>query len=218
MVSRLSGLNRALIPAIPTWFSRSENGYNMNMISNRKYVNALIKEPIAGLAVLVHTGRGNFLDEFEKKQYLKDIVEICHDKGKIVITGVSCLGDAMLAKNTGVDTVLIFPNRNQLDGLHDPERKTKICEYHDEIMTIHDSGILFLLYEETSVGILYSKDELSQLLDIKGIEGVKFALLSNFEQYEDLLWHISENHRETAIFTGEDRMFGESLEKSRILP
>jgi len=52
MVSRLSGLNRALIPAIPTWFSRLENGYKMDMVSNIKYVNVLIKEPIAGIAVL----------------------------------------------------------------------------------------------------------------------------------------------------------------------
>lgn len=217
MKNSTSRLDRALIPAIPTWFTRIGNDYKLDMNSNRIHVKALIDEPIAGLAVLVHTGRGNFLEDEEKEHYLKEIVKICHDGDKIVVTGTSKLADAKIANNAGVDSILIFPNRHELDGLQDPLRLEKIHAYHEKITKIHGSGMVFVLYEETGVGIIYTKEELTRLLNIDGMVGIKFALLSNFERYEDMLKYISKNHRETTIFTGEDRMFGESLEKTRDL-
>lgn len=64
------------------------------------------------------------------------------------------------------------------------------------------------------MGIRYSRTEMQALLSLEGVVGIKFALLSDFEQYEDFLEMISLSFPDVAVFTGEDRMFAESLEKA----
>ncbi|MBD3353239.1 MAG: hypothetical protein GF364_17295 [Candidatus Lokiarchaeota archaeon] len=208
-------LDRVLIPAIPTWFSKQENGYILDMEQNQNYIRSILNTPVGGVAALVHTGRGNFLYKEEKETYLKYCVEIAHNQSKVVITGVNNIDDARMAKNIGIDAVLIFPNRHELKTLHDPERSKKIYEYHKKICQIHGNGIIFLLYEATGIGIVYNSKELKRLLSIPEICGIKFALLSNFEKLEDMLAYLYQNKVNTSIFTGEDRMFAESIEKAR---
>ncbi|MHA1369204.1 MAG: hypothetical protein ACTSRA_05780 [Promethearchaeota archaeon] len=210
-------LDRKLIPAVPTWFSKDDDGWALDLSLNTRYVKNLIDEPIGGIATLVHTGRGNYLSLVEKESYLKSIVPLCHKNDKIVIMGARSEADARLARKMNVDMILIFPNREQLVSLYEPDRAAKIIKHHEKMMAIYDSGCVFLLYEETGVGIKYTLEEISAIFEIPGIKAIKFALLSNFELYEDLLSEIYYRFHNVAIFSGEDRMFAESLEKCRDL-
>ncbi|MHA1849256.1 MAG: dihydrodipicolinate synthase family protein [Promethearchaeota archaeon] len=207
--------NRALIPAVPTWFKHDGNAFEIAKDLNKRYIKKLLEEPIAGVASLVHTGRGSYLTIDEKEAYLGEIVDVCHDKDKVIITGVNSVEDARLARRMKVDMVLIFPNRSELTSLDDPDRLRKIVEYHEKIIREHGRGCIFLLYEDTGIGIQYTLEEISHLISIDGISSIKFALLSNFELYEDYVTELASTRSGVDIFTGEDRMLAESMEKIR---
>ncbi|MHA1700482.1 MAG: hypothetical protein ACTSWN_16715, partial [Promethearchaeota archaeon] len=126
-------LDRKLIPAVPTWFSKDDDGWALDLSLNTRYVKNLIDEPIGGIATLVHTGRGNYLSLAEKESYLKSIVPLCHKNDKIVIMGARSEADARLARKMNVDMILIFPNREQLVSLHEPDRAAKIIKHHEKM-------------------------------------------------------------------------------------
>ncbi|MHA1681344.1 MAG: hypothetical protein ACTSUE_10065 [Promethearchaeota archaeon] len=210
-------LHRGLIPAIPTWFKKVADGHEIAYNLNKNYVSKLIAENIEGVAVLVHTGRGNYLLPEEKRQYLSGIVDLCHESDKLVVTGAQNKEDALMARELGVDVILIFPHGCGLSGPDDPDRREKIISYHDEISSAHGNGCAFLLYKETGIGMDFTPDELLDITNLKSIHSIKFALLSNFERYEDYLTLLKQKSRNLVFFTGEDRMFAESIEKARDL-
>ncbi|MBD3185712.1 hypothetical protein GF325_02695 [Candidatus Bathyarchaeota archaeon] len=210
-------LNRALIPAIPTWYKRGGDGYELAYALNASYVKKLLDEPVAGIASLVHTGRGRFLTWEEKMQYLGEIVDICHDADKFHIIGVETIQDARLAKDLGFDMVLVFPGIHSPPNSQDPSDMDSLVQHHQEIARIHGFTCAFCLYAETAVGIQYDPPDLIRLLSIDGVNAVKFALLSDFEKLEDAMVAIGKHAPNTIMFTGEDRMFAESLEKTKDL-
>lgn len=212
-----SRLDRKVIPAIPTWFKADEAIAELDLSINRKYIKKLLDTPIGGVAALVHTGRGNFLSEEERRIYLKMCSEIVHESGKILITGVKNEVDAKMAAECGVDAVLVFPNREELGSLDNPDRMKIIISHHQKIARIHQNCIIFLLYEATGIGIVYTQEEIRKLLSIENISGIKFALLSDFERLEDILASLLSLDKKFVLFTGEDRMFAESVEKVRDL-
>ena len=209
--------DRCLLPAIPTWFKKADGGVEIALSLNKKYVSGLLDENIDGIASFVHTGRGNFLNVEEMEFLLGEFVDICHDREKIIVTGVRNGEEARLAKNIGIDMVLAFPNREEITGLDKESRKRKVIEHHEQIASAHGMSCIFYLYEETGIGIHYTREELIELCSLDGVEAIKFALLSNFEVYEDFFTLIQEEVPELTIFSGEDRMFAESIEKCRDL-
>jgi 4-hydroxy-tetrahydrodipicolinate synthase len=210
-------LDRKFFPAISTIFQRINGKIQLDLAAGEAYIEGIFSQPISGVATLVHTGRGNFLTPDERKSWLQLVGTKCKKNNKLLVVGVSNPDQAQQAKDAGADMLLVFPNRSSLEGLNDPDRAMKIVKYHKKIAEFEIPLCLFLLYEETGIGINYSSTEIEELFKIPQVVGIKSALLSNFEKFEDLTLIISQVKPAKVLLTGEDRMFGESLDKIRDL-
>ena len=202
-------LQGKLIPAVPITF-REDNSIDYDAM--HRYAAYLVEEPIDGVAIWVHTGRGLFLSQEERlgvgrvwKEHLKHKqLLICgvggeEDQRKVMGSDALALGaDAILAY-----APVAYRGKVDQDEL--------IVKYH-KALAEHPGlpMILFFLYEEAG-GITYSLDVLNELLAVPQVVGIKMATLDSVMTYQDVSNFIAHHFPEKALITGEDRMFGYTL-------
>ena len=138
-----------LIPAVPVMFD-SENHFHES--AHEGYVSYLSSQPIAGVAVWAHTGRGLLLDDYTARRVMHEWRRVLRDRPLIAGVGPrskelnaanavsSTLAMASSAAECGADALLVYPPT----WLKDHEQKDSlILEYHERLSAIGLPLILF---------------------------------------------------------------------------
>jgi 4-hydroxy-tetrahydrodipicolinate synthase len=210
-------LDGGLIAATPVPFD-SEG--RLHEHAHASYVRYMVTQPIAGVAVWAHTGRGLMLDDETARRVLKDWRDAL--AAKTVIAGVGSrengsseqctsrtLQMAETAAELGADAVLAYPPtwlRN------DPMQNQLIVEHHRRVSAVGLPVVVFYLYEAAG-GISYDADLLDQLLHLPNIVGIKMATLNSVITYQDVSRQLQDRHPDKLLITGEDRFLGYSLQR-----
>ncbi|HHW03856.1 MAG TPA: dihydrodipicolinate synthase family protein [Thermoanaerobacterales bacterium] len=208
-------LKHSFFPAVPIPFDR--NG-QIHEKAQEKYVNYMNEQPVTGVAVWVHTGRGLLITR-EQREYIFKSWRKGLSEEKIIICGVGArtaenmteekfientLEMGTQARDLGADAILVYPPTYYRGKDCMAE---KIVDYHKKIAKLGLPMILFYLYNEAG-GISYSKEVLEQLFSIENVSGIKMATLDSIVTYQDVSKLIFDKFPHIKLLTGEDRMFG----------
>ena len=203
--SRLDG---GLIPAVPVPF---DEGARLHAKAQEKYLQYMRKQPVAGVAVWVHTGRGRVLRGW--RTALDDRVLIAGAgmaAGETPEAGTArSIMMAELAAREGADALLVYAPT----WLRGHERRDQlIVEYHLRLADVGLPLVLFHLYEAAG-GISYSSAVLDELLAHPSVVGIKMATLDSVITYQDVARLVAKRHPDKLLITGEDRFLGYSLRR-----
>lgn len=187
ITERLAG---QLIPAVPVPF----RGAGLDHAAQQAYAERMAAQPIGGVAVWAHTGRGPHLSAEQRR----DVLEVWRSAlpGKLVVAGAADIGQAIDARRRGADALLIFPER------------TNIVAHHDRLSRELPS-LAFWLYEAAG-GVSYDDATLHAILELPGVVGIKVATLDSVITFQHLAL-IVRQHPDKLLVTGEDRFLGYSL-------
>ncbi len=210
-------LRRRLIAAVPVPFDAASR---IDRAAQQRYASQLASQPVGGVAVWAHTGRGLKLDADQSAAVLNDWKTAFGDRGIVIAaTGATssaqdvdqALAEARAmadqAAELGADALLVHPPsfaRNR------PDRDRLIVRYHAEVARSGLPLVLFHLYEAAG-GIDYSAAVLGELLARPEVVGIKVATLDSVMTFQDVSRLILERFPEKLLITGEDRFLGYSL-------
>lgn len=207
-----------LVPAVPVMFDPE---HRLHERAHEAYVSYMSSQPIAGVAVWAHTGRGLWLDDDTAHRVMRQWREAVADKPLIAGVGapdryansqaatLATLAMAHAAAEYGADALLVYPpswlkQHEQRDSL--------IVEHHEQLAKLGLPLVLFYLYEAAG-GVRYTKTVLDELLTLPNVIGIKMATLDSVMTYQDVARHIQAQHPEKLLITGEDRFLGYSLRR-----
>ncbi len=183
-------LEWGLIPAVPVPFS----GTMIDEHAQLDYARWMAKQPIAGVAVWAHTGRGPHLADSQRQRVLETWRVALPDK--VIVAGANSLEMARAAKGGGADALLAFPRREHA------------AEYHADLGR-ELPVIAFYLYEAAG-GIDYDNETLHQILSLPAVIGIKVATLDSVMTFQRIA-AVMREHPDKLLITGEDRFLGYSL-------
>jgi 4-hydroxy-tetrahydrodipicolinate synthase len=206
-----------LIPAVPVMFDREHRFHDR---AHEAYVSFMSSQPIAGVAVWAHTGRGLLLDDETARRVMQQWRQAI---SKPLIAGVgsgnrqadpqdatrATLAMALAAANYGADALLVYPPSWLRDHEH---RDSLIIKHHEQLARVGLPLVLFYLYEAAG-GVTYSKMVLDELLMLPNVLGIKMATLDSVMTYQDVATHVQARHPDKLLITGEDRFLGYSLRR-----
>src|SRR6266545_38023 len=206
-----------LIPAAPVPF---DSNRRLHAGAHESYLRYMASQPIAGVAVWAHTGRGLMLDAETAHRVLQDWRAAL--PGKILIAGVGATGTSHPEKATtltismaeaaaklGADALLVYPPTWLREHKHSNEL---ISEHHRRVSQVGLPMILFYLYEAAG-GISYNSTVLDDLLALSQVIGIKLATLDSVTTYQEISRQLQERHPDKLLITGEDRFLGYSLRR-----
>ena len=151
-------------------------------------------QPVAGVAVWAHTGRGPHLSADQRRCVLSTWRALLPDK--VIVAGANSAEMAREAKAGGADALLAFPRRD------DPVR------YH-QALGRELPVIAFYLYE-AAAGVAYHDDTIRALLDLPEVIGIKVATLDSVMTFQRIA-EIARAYPDKLLITGEDRFLGYSV-------
>jgi 4-hydroxy-tetrahydrodipicolinate synthase len=183
-------LEWGLIPAVPVPF----RGRALAEDAQRAYARWMAAQPVAGVAVWAHTGRGPYLSADERRSVLSTWRAALPDK--VIVAGANSAEMARDAKAGGADALLAFPRRD------DPVR------YH-QTLGRELPVIAFYLYEAAG-GVAYHDDTIRALLDLPQVIGIKVATLDSVLTFQRIA-EVARAYPDKLLVTGEDRFLGYSL-------
>ena len=200
-----------LIPAAPVMFDREHRFHER---AHESYVSFMSSQPIAGVAVWAHTGRGLLLDDETAQRVMREWRQALPDKPLIAGVGSQeatsvALAMAQAAADYGADALLVYPP-SWLK--HHEQRDSLIVKHHEQLSKLGLTLVLFYLYEAAG-GVRYSKTVLDELLTLPNVIGIKMATLDSVMTYQDVASHIQSRHPDKLLITGEDRFLGYSLRR-----
>jgi 4-hydroxy-tetrahydrodipicolinate synthase len=215
-------VRQRVVPAVPVPFDADGR---LDDELQRVYVDWMATQPIGGVAVWAHTGRGMHLSNEQRERVLE---AWCGGLGDIpVIAGVGVPETAHLptepaartefvirealsltrtAAQGGAHGVLIHPP-TALMGLADEE--DRIVEFHQAVCSVGLPAIAFFLYQQAG-GIHYSSPLVERILAVKGILGIKVASLDSVVTFQDLARTVAAVP-DALLVTGEDRFLGYTI-------
>jgi 4-hydroxy-tetrahydrodipicolinate synthase len=186
--------------------------------AQESYLRYMASQPVAGVAVWAHTGRGLMLDEATARRVLADWRAALPDAVVVAGAGSRRAGDhvratddsvamAARAADLGADALLAYAPV----WLRGHERRDAfVVEHHRRLASVGLPLILFYLYEEAG-GVSYSAAVLDELLSMPEVVGVKMATLDSVMTYQDVSRLLLARHPDKLLITGEDRFLGYSL-------
>jgi 4-hydroxy-tetrahydrodipicolinate synthase len=184
-------LDRGLVPAVPVPF----RGRTLDADALSAYTRWMAAQPVAGVAVNVHTGRGRHLSEAARRQVLATWRAALPDR--LLIAGAWNVASASEAREHGADAVLAFAPKGQ-----DP------IVYHDELSR-ELPVIAFYLYPAAG-GVEYDDATLRAVLELPGVLGIKVATLDSVMTFQRIA-ALCRTLPRTLLISGEDRFLGYSL-------
>jgi 4-hydroxy-tetrahydrodipicolinate synthase len=211
-------LRHGLVPAVPVTFGTSGQ---IDATAQARYVAYMAEQPIAGVAVWAHTGRGLLLSREQRIQVLcawRDGL----GPGKTLIAGVggapqhagdarafvhSALSMATSALENGAHTLLIYPPTPFRQSAQQDELT---LDYHKRLSSLGAPLILFYLYDAAG-GFPYSPGLLRNLFALPEVVGIKLATLDSVMTFQDVASVIKRDFPQKLLITGEDRFLGYSL-------
>lgn len=192
--------------------------------AQERYVERLASEPIAGVAVWAHTGRGLLLDDTQRREVLQTwrtgfpraIVagvgsrETGSAEASFAVFRSDTLRLAEAALRDGADALMAYAP-TIYRTLPPAERDRRIVEHHRALANLGAPLILFFLYEAAG-GITYTLDVLAELFALPNVVGIKMATLDSVMTFQDVAALIRTRFPGTLLITGEDRFLGYSLQ------
>ncbi|TQK51896.1 4-hydroxy-tetrahydrodipicolinate synthase [Streptomyces sp. SLBN-118] len=185
----------------------------------RGYAERIAAEPIGGVAVWAHTGRGLHLTEADRLQVLRIWREAV--PGPIVAgAGVprstravnlreawsATVAMAVQAADLGADAVMVYPLAQFASR---PAGQSEAVRLHERVADESGLPVLgFFLHGEAG-GYPYPPDLIRRLLALPSAAGVKLATLDRAMACQDAI-RAAQPSGKLAV-SGEDRMFGPSL-------
>src|SRR3954462_2086380 len=112
MAALTERLDGGLIPAVPVPFRGSE----LDAAAQRSYAHWMAGQPVAGVAVWAHTGRGPHLSGEQRREVLDTWREALSDR--VLIAGARDIGMAIEARRGKADALLVFPQASDPIGFH----------------------------------------------------------------------------------------------------
>jgi 4-hydroxy-tetrahydrodipicolinate synthase len=186
-----SQLDGGLVPAVPVPF----RGREFDAEALAGYARWMAAQPVAGVAVNVHTGRGRHLSTQVRRHVLSAWRTALPDR--LVIAGAWNDASAREARDLGADAVLAFAPKDD-----DP------LEYHASLAA-HLPVLAFYLYEAAG-GRAYADAELRSLLELPGVVGIKVATLDSVMTFQRIA-ALCRTMPHILLVSGEDRFLGYSL-------
>jgi 4-hydroxy-tetrahydrodipicolinate synthase len=187
LAQRLTG---GLIPAVPVPF----RGRDLDQAAQRQYAHWMAAQPVAGVAVWAHTGRGPYLSAEQRREVLDTWREALPDR--VVVAGARDIGMAIEARRGKADALLAFPQANDTVGYH--QRLSRELPV-----------IAFYLYQAAG-GVDYDDPTLHRILELPNVIGIKVATLDSVVTFQRIAAVLRE-HPTKLLITGEDRFLGYSL-------
>ena len=158
------------------------------------YARWMAGQPVAGVAVWAHTGRGPHLTESQRRLVLDTWRKALPDK--IVVAGANSHAMARDAQRGGADALLAFP------------RHADPVAYH-QALGAELPVIAFYLYEAAG-GVDYDDETLHGILSLPAVIGIKVATLDSVMTFQRIA-AVMRDHPDKLLITGEDRFLGYSL-------
>ena len=190
MTNLAERLDGGLIPAVPVPF----RGDEMDADAQRRYARWMARQPVAGVAVWAHTGRGPHLSANVRRDVLDTWREAMPDR--VIIAGARDIGMAIEARRGKADALLAFPERQDPVGYH--RRLSRELPV-----------IAFYLYEAAG-GVSYDDSTLHAILELPDVIGIKVATLDSVMTFQRIA-AVLRSHPSKLLITGEDRFLGYSL-------
>ena len=213
-----SRIDRGLIPAVPVPF---DSGGRIATLAQEHYARYMAAEPVAGVAVWAHTGRGLRLDR-EQRHTVLSVWRGAVGPGKVVVAGVGASASVVTDPSAFIDSALAMA-QDALDGGADallvhpptlfrgaPREPDLVVDYHRHLASTGAPLILFFLYEAAG-GISYSPEILRSLLSLPEVVGIKLATLDSVMTYQSVAGLLAAEFPQKLLITGEDRFLGYSL-------
>jgi 4-hydroxy-tetrahydrodipicolinate synthase len=179
-----------LIPAVPVPF----RGTALADDVQRAYAKWMATQPIAGVAVWAHTGRGPHLTQEQRGLVLATWRAALPDK--VIVAGANSIEMGRDAKRGGADALLAFPRRDEAVAYH-------------AALARELPVIAFYLYEAAG-GVAYDDATLHAILSLPGVIGIKVATLDSVMTFQRMAT-VMRDHPDKLLITGEDRFLGYSL-------
>lgn len=183
-------LEGGLIPAVPVPF----RGLDLDQAAQRVYAGWMATQPVAGVAVWAHTGRGPHLSAEQRRNVLETWRDALPDR--VVVAGARDITMAIEARRGKADALLAFPQAADPVGYH--QRLSRELPV-----------IAFYLYEAAG-GVSYDDETLHAILGLPDVLGIKVATLDSVMTFQRIAAVLRE-HPSKLLITGEDRFLGYSL-------
>ena len=206
-----------LIPAVPVPF---DNSGRIHQGALDSYVSWMVRQPIGGVAVWAHTGRGLFLSPTLRDAVLRTWRSSLPSGSFLVAAAGSppverspaALFDnayamACRAAELGANALLVHPPAPLRDH---PGLDSLVIRYHEQIARAGLPVVLFYLYQQAG-GISYSSEVLAELLAHPQVLGIKIATLDSVITFQDIAQLVALKAPGKAVITGEDRFLPYSL-------
>ena len=190
MTGIASRVEWGLIPAVPVPF----RGDRLDAEAQRGYARWMAAQPVAGVAVWAHTGRGPHLSAEQRREVLETWREALPDR--VVVAGARDITMAIEARRGRADALLAFPERTDPVGYH--------RRLGRELPVI-----AFYLYEAAG-GVPYDDRTLHAILALPEVIGIKVATLDSVMTFQRIAG-LMRSHPGKVLITGEDRFFGYSV-------
>ena len=187
LVDRLSG---GLIPAVPVPF----RGRDIDSTAQRAYARWMAAQPVAGVAIWAHTGRGPYLSGEQRREVLETWREALPERA--LVAGANDITMAIEARRGKADALLAFPQSKDPVGYH--QRLGRELPV-----------IAFYLYQAAG-GVEYDDRTLHGILELPEVIGIKVATLDSVMTFQRIA-AVLRQHPSKLLITGEDRFLGYSL-------
>jgi 4-hydroxy-tetrahydrodipicolinate synthase len=181
---------RGVIPAVPVPFT----GTVLAAQAQSAYARWMAGQPVAGVAVWAHTGRGRHLSAEQRRSVLETWREAMPDR--LIVAGVHDLTTAIEARRGRADALLVYPERS------DPVA-------HHARLGRELPVIAFYLYDAAG-GVAYDDATLDGILGLPDVVGIKVATLDSVMTFQRIA-AIVRRHPGKLLITGEDRFLGYSI-------
>ena len=183
-------ITSGLIPAVPVPF----RGTTIDEAALRAYAAWMARQPVTGVAVWAHTGRGPHVTAEQRNLVLEVWREALPDK--VIVAGARDISMAIEARRGHADALLAFPQAENA------------VEYHRRLG--RELPVLAFYLYEAAGGVAYSEETLHALLDLPEVAGIKVATLDSVMTFQRIA-SIVHDHPGKLLVTGEDRFLGYSL-------
>jgi 4-hydroxy-tetrahydrodipicolinate synthase len=176
------------------------------------YLEWLIGQKAAGLAINMDTGEGPQLSMEERRRAAEKAVEVAGGRVFVLggVMGATTDGAAEVARlyrDAGVDGLVVFPNPGFRNEPLDPRIPV---DYHRAIAEA--SGLPLVLFQLAPVfgGVNYTRETLLHLLEIPQVIGIKEASF-DAQYFASTMDTVRIAGREITMMTGNDRFITESI-------
>ncbi len=183
-------LRGGLVPAVPVPF----RGSAIDEAAQRGYAESMARQPVAGVAIWSHTGRGPHLSPEQRRI----VLECWRDAmpGRVIVAGARDMTMAIEARRGRADALLAFP------------RKDDPIAYHRQLA--QELPVLAFYLYEAAGGVAYDDATVDAILALPKVIGIKVATLDSVMTYQRLA-ALVRRHPGKLLVTGEDRFLGYSV-------